>query len=76
MAVTAVKVMRILKNESQDEAARFLGCERSTYCNKENGRIPFTLDEGKKLAEKYRISLALIANPAEAEKKIEEALQV
>lgn len=73
--VTAVKIVRILNGDTQAYMADFIGCARTTYVEKENGKIPFTLDESDKIASKYNISLKMIANSDLAREKIIESLQ-
>lgn len=74
--ITAVKIARLLNNESQQELANLIGCQRSTYCLKENGNIPFSLEECKLISKKYNISLDVIADAELAKEKILSSLQL
>lgn len=45
-----LKVVREAKNFSQDDLARRLGIDRTTYVRKENGQIPVTTEEWLKIS--------------------------
>lgn len=42
---------RVLKRMTQDEFAAAVGISLSCYRNKENGKVSFTLDEAKRIAD-------------------------
>jgi DNA-binding XRE family transcriptional regulator len=46
-----LKGIRVEKGLSQPPVAKHLGINTSTYCQKENDKYPFTVEEVGKLAE-------------------------
>ena len=72
--INTVKIIRLITGESQGELAEYIGCSRQNLCQKENGKLEFSLEEANKISEKYGIPLELIANPETAIKKISDML--
>lgn len=66
----AVKVLRIVEGDTQEELSNYLGCTVSTYNRKENGKNKFTLEELKKITKKYNVSLEKIVNTEVVKKEI------
>lgn len=72
---TTVKLLRLLNGDIQDDNAKLIGCNLSTYNRKENGKSEFTLKELKILAEKYNVKLEKIINVSCVKKEILSVLQ-
>lgn len=57
-----VKNLRLENKKTQDEIAKFLGVDKSTYNKYENGKRKFNNDVVKKLAEYYNIKVSDIVD--------------
>ena len=57
MMTKNLKALRILKGISQSDTAKYLGISLHSYCNKENCKTNFTLDEAKKLSELFGLTV-------------------
>lgn len=58
MDYARVRELRIMHGEKQEDIAKLLGYKTSSgYSKKENGVIPFTIEDAKKLSKHYNISL-------------------
>ena len=51
--IRKIKAYRTLKDLTQGEIAEVIGITQTTYSKKENGKIPFTLAEAKKIADLF-----------------------
>lgn len=52
-----LKACRQLKKMNQTDVANILNISLHSYCNKENGKVPFTLNEAKKLSNLFGFSI-------------------
>ncbi|MDF2502783.1 helix-turn-helix domain-containing protein [Clostridium sp.] len=52
-----LKALRELKGINQTKTAKHLGISLHSYCNKENGKSDFSLDEAKKLSELFGLTV-------------------
>ena len=52
-----VKKLRLSRNLSQERIAGWLNMSVSTYSKKENGRLKWSLEEAKKLAEYFGMTI-------------------
>lgn len=52
--------MRRENETTQKDMAELLGLVTATYCKKENGSIPFTLWEAKKVADRFKRSIDVV----------------
>ena len=57
-----VKQLRLDNNKTQDEIAKYLNVDKSTYNKYENGKRKFNNDVVKKLAEYYNIKVSDIVD--------------
>ena len=56
-----LKQLRKEKNITCEELSRVLGLKTaSAYSRKENGTVPFTLEEGKKIADFFNTTIDII----------------
>lgn len=72
---TTVRVIRMLNNDSQEKLAEYLGLDRTTITRKENGTIPFSIEEIQKISAKYDVSIESLVNPELAKKKVLKVLK-
>lgn len=56
MNLKLLKTLRKANGLILSDVAEELGISRVTYCNKENGKAPFTVDELKKLSSIFKVS--------------------
>lgn len=61
-----IQAQRLRLGLTQDELAKEVGCTRSTIAHYENGHIQPSLDMAKKLANRFGISLDVLAADAPA----------
>ncbi|WP_039242479.1 helix-turn-helix transcriptional regulator [Clostridium botulinum] len=52
-----LKALRELHCLTQTDVAEILGISLHSYCNKENGKLQFTLKEAKKLSDLFKLSI-------------------
>lgn len=52
-----VKALRYEHGLTQKDAAEIIGCAHKTYCLKELGQYPFSLEEARRLASYYGLSI-------------------
>jgi len=52
-----LKALRYEQGITQADAAKIVGCTHSTYCTKERGQYPFTLEEARRLAAYFGLSI-------------------
>lgn len=52
-----LKALRELHGLTQTDVANILGISLNSYCNRENGKRPFTLYEAKKLSDLFNFSI-------------------
>lgn len=52
-----LKALRQLKGLTQNDVAKLLGLSLHGYLNKENGKSQFTLNEAKKLADMFDVTV-------------------
>jgi DNA-binding XRE family transcriptional regulator len=52
-----LKVLREAKGITQTETAQCLGISLHSYCNKENGKVDFTMSEAKKLSDLFGLTI-------------------
>lgn len=57
-----VKQLRLDNNKTQDEIAKYLNVDKSTYNKYENGKRKFNNDVVKELAEYYNIKVSDIVD--------------
>lgn len=57
-----VKQLRLDNNKTQDEIAKYLGVDKSTYNKYENGKRKFNNDVVKQLADYYNIKVSDIVD--------------
>lgn len=58
-----LKILRKEKGETQVQIANMLGLKTaSAYCKKENGCVPFSLEEAKILSEHYEKPISFFTN--------------
>ena len=58
-----LKILRKEKGETQAQIANMLGLKTaSAYCKKENGSVPFSLEEAKILSEHYEKPISFFTN--------------
>lgn len=50
-----LKELRARYNLKQSDMARILGINKTSYCKRENGKIPFTDNEITKMAEMFGV---------------------
>lgn len=50
-------VLRCIAGLNQKQVSEYLKVTLPTYCNKENGLRPFSLDEAKKLSELFNCTI-------------------
>lgn len=55
-----LKGARVSKGLNQEETAKKVGVALPTYCNKENGKIPFTTKEISKLSKIFDLNIVEI----------------
>ena len=48
---------RKIKGETQEDCAKIIGCSVTTYCNKENNKAMFTIEDVKLLSDYLDIVL-------------------
>jgi DNA-binding XRE family transcriptional regulator len=57
MKVLKLKAARVEKGLTQKDTAKAIGVVLPTYCNKENGKLPFTTKEIERLAKVLNLSI-------------------
>lgn len=57
MHYPTLKAYRALKNVTQDDMAEHLGLSVLSYNRKENGKVEFTLNEAKRMADYFGVTI-------------------
>lgn len=52
-----LKALRGLHELTQTDVATILGISLHSYCNKENGKISFSLNEAKQLSDLFKLTI-------------------
>ncbi|MDS1004988.1 helix-turn-helix domain-containing protein [Clostridium sporogenes] len=52
-----LKALRELHGLTQTDVSKLLGISLHSYCNKENGKLKFTLNEAKQLSDLFKLSI-------------------
>lgn len=50
-------ILRCINGLNQKDVSDYLGITLTSYCNKENGLRPFSLEEAKKLSELFKCTI-------------------
>ena len=56
-----LKILRIKYDFTQEDVARKLGIDKTTYCKKEKGEIAFSLKDIKKIKALYNLTTEKLA---------------
>lgn len=58
--MSKIKTLRENKSLKQEEMANLLNISAANYCKKEKGQLRFSLEEAKKLANYFNLSIEAI----------------
>lgn len=67
-----IKYLRLKNNKTQKEVANAIGINKSNYCNYENGKWRFTIEQVNKIAKFYNVSVSYLVDEENKEITITE----
>ena len=65
-------ILRKKNNISQETISKYIGISKKSFCDKENGKYQFTIDEMFKIAEYFDMSIDQIFLPRILQNEVDE----